>query len=43
MSDSGMQAAIMAHDALLVQNIITNPMLNGEVIRLHGIIPMEPK
>ncbi|XP_069686675.1 3-hydroxyacyl-CoA dehydrogenase type-2-like [Periplaneta americana] len=28
--------------ALLVQNIIENPMLNGEVIRLDGAIRMQP-
>jgi 3-hydroxyacyl-CoA dehydrogenase/3-hydroxy-2-methylbutyryl-CoA dehydrogenase len=28
--------------ALLVQSIIQNPMLNGEVIRLDGAIRMQP-
>ena len=29
--------------ALLVESIIANPMLNGEVIRLDGAIRMAPK
>jgi NAD(P)-dependent dehydrogenase (short-subunit alcohol dehydrogenase family) len=29
--------------ALLVQSIITNPMMNGEVVRLDGAIRMAPK
>ena len=29
--------------AMLVQQIIENPMLNGEVIRLDGAIRMAPK
>jgi NAD(P)-dependent dehydrogenase (short-subunit alcohol dehydrogenase family) len=29
--------------ALLVQSIIANPMLNGEVIRLDGAIRMAPR
>src|SRR5690606_36061409 len=29
--------------ALLVQSIIANPMLNGEVIRLDGAIRMQPR
>ena len=29
--------------ALLVQSIIANPMLNGEVIRLDGAIRMPPR
>jgi hypothetical protein len=29
--------------ALLVQQIVANPMLNGEVIRLDGAIRMGPK
>ena len=28
--------------ALLVQNIIENPVLNGEVIRLDGALRMQP-
>ena len=29
--------------ALLVESIVINPMLNGEVIRLDGAIRMQPK
>jgi NAD(P)-dependent dehydrogenase (short-subunit alcohol dehydrogenase family) len=29
--------------AQLVEHIVTNPMLNGEVIRLDGAIRMAPK
>jgi hypothetical protein len=29
--------------AMLVDQIIANPMLNGEVIRLDGAIRMQPK
>ncbi|HYP63432.1 MAG TPA: 3-hydroxyacyl-CoA dehydrogenase, partial [Acidocella sp.] len=29
--------------AQLVQSIVANPMLNGEVIRLDGAIRMPPK
>jgi hypothetical protein len=29
--------------ALLVESIVINPMLNGEVIRLDGAIRMAPK
>ena len=29
--------------AMLVQSIIENPMLNGEVIRLDGAIRMAPR
>ena len=29
--------------ALLVENIVSNPMLNGETIRLDGAIRMAPK
>jgi hypothetical protein len=32
-----------AEYAALVQHIIENPMLNGEVIRLDGAIRMAPK
>ena len=32
-----------AEFAKLVQNIIENPMLNGEVIRLDGAIRMGPR
>ena len=29
--------------AMLVESIVTNPMLNGEVIRLDGAIRMAPR
>lgn len=29
--------------AALVESIVTNPMLNGDVIRLDGAIRMQPK
>jgi hypothetical protein len=32
-----------AEYAMLVQQILANPMLNGEVIRLDGAIRMQPK
>ena len=32
-----------AEFALLVESIVINPMLNGEVIRLDGAIRMAPK
>ena len=32
-----------AEYAMLVEQIVRNPMLNGEVIRLDGAIRMQPK